>query len=43
MQREAFENAIVAYEGDNPIKPWLKYIKWAETEFPTSSAVAMPL
>ena len=43
MQRDAFEHAIATYEGEHPIKPWLKYIKWAETEFPSSSAVAMPL
>ena len=43
MQREAFETSIATYDGDNPIKPWLRYIKWAETEFPSSTAVAMPL
>ena len=27
MQRDAFEHAIATYEGEHPIKPWLKYIK----------------
>ena len=42
-QKQAFENAIANYEGTDPIRTWLKYIKWAETEFPNSSAKAMPL
>lgn len=42
-QRDAFEQAIAMYDGPDPLKAWLKYIKWAETEFPSSTAKALPL
>ncbi|KRT78135.1 hypothetical protein AMK59_7234, partial [Oryctes borbonicus] len=34
QQKEAFENAIRTYEGDDPLDNWYNYISWVEQSYP---------
>ncbi|CAL1279057.1 unnamed protein product [Larinioides sclopetarius] len=34
QQRQAFENELRTYTGDDPLSIWCKYIKWVEQNYP---------
>ncbi|XP_044751997.1 mitotic checkpoint serine/threonine-protein kinase BUB1 beta-like isoform X2 [Coccinella septempunctata] len=34
LQREAFENAIRNYQGDDPLENWYQFISWIEQTYP---------
>ena len=40
-QQQAFEDRVSAGDADDPLKPWLRYIKWAQRTFPSGGRLPL--